>query len=57
MGKQELTTLKGTGFLGAHLIELLLRDKHDVVVLDNFLTSQPSDLDHLAAHACLQVIR
>jgi hypothetical protein len=57
MGKKELTTSKGTGFLGAHLVELLLREKHDVVVLDNFLTSQPSDPDHLAAHPRLQLIR
>jgi len=57
IGKKELTTSKGTGFLGAYLVELLLREKHDVIVLDNFMTSQQSDLDHLAAHPCLQVIR
>ena len=56
-GNRELTTFKGAGFLGAHLVELLLREEHDVVVLDSFLTSQPSDLDHLATHPRLRVIR
>jgi nucleoside-diphosphate-sugar epimerase len=57
MGTKELTTLQGTGFLGAHLVELLLQKEHDVVVLDSFVTSQPSSLDHLIAHPRLEVIR
>ena len=43
--------------LGAHLVELLLQKEHDVVVLDSFVTSQPSSLDRLIAHPRLEVIR
>jgi hypothetical protein len=38
-------------------VELLLQKEHDVVVLDSFVTSQPSSLDHLIAHPRLEVIR
>jgi UDP-glucuronate decarboxylase len=37
----------GAGFLGSHLCERLLQDKHNVVCLDNFFTSQVTNIEHL----------
>ena len=37
----------GAGFIGSHLTERLLEDGHTVVVLDNFSTGRPENLDNL----------
>ena len=34
------------GFIGSHLVDRLLNDGHDVIVLDNFSTGRPENLDH-----------
>ena len=48
---------KGSGFLGAHLVQSLLDDGHEVVVLDNFWTGQASNLDHLSTHPNFELIK
>ncbi|MBI4349166.1 MAG: GDP-mannose 4,6-dehydratase [Elusimicrobia bacterium] len=47
----------GAGFLGSHLVDLLLARGHRVVVVDSFLTSTPRNLRHHAGHPRLRVIR
>lgn len=37
----------GAGFVGSHLVELLLERGDEVTVLDNFLTGSPANLAHL----------
>jgi UDP-glucose 4-epimerase len=37
----------GAGFIGSHLVDLLLKDNIDVTVLDNFSTGRPENLDHV----------
>lgn len=37
----------GAGFLGSHLCERLLQADHEVVCVDNFLTSSPENIEHL----------
>jgi len=37
----------GAGFIGSHLVDALVELGHDVVVLDNFSTGRPENLDHL----------
>ncbi|HVU71729.1 MAG TPA: UDP-glucuronic acid decarboxylase family protein [Mycobacteriales bacterium] len=37
----------GAGFLGSHLCERLLADGYEVVCLDNFLTGNPANVEHL----------
>ncbi|MFD2419662.1 UDP-glucuronic acid decarboxylase family protein [Amycolatopsis pigmentata] len=41
----------GSGFLGSHLCESLLRDDVDVVCLDNFATGAAANVTHLAGQA------
>ncbi|WP_316744378.1 UDP-glucuronic acid decarboxylase family protein [Streptomyces sp. MK7] len=37
----------GAGFIGSHLCERLLREGHDVVCVDNYVTSSPRNVEHL----------
>ena len=39
----------GGGFIGSHLVERLLKDGHQVTVLDNFSTGRRQNLDHLTS--------
>jgi UDP-glucuronate decarboxylase len=47
----------GAGFLGSHLCERLVADGHDVICLDNFFTSQKSNVAHLLDHPNFDLIR
>jgi UDP-glucuronate decarboxylase len=47
----------GAGFLGSHLCERLIEQKHDVICLDNFFTSQKSNISHLLAEPNFELIR
>jgi nucleoside-diphosphate-sugar epimerase len=37
----------GAGFIGSHLCEVLLEKDHDVICIDNFLTSSEENIAHL----------
>lgn len=37
----------GAGFIGSHLVDLLIANNHDVTVLDNFSTGRKANLDHV----------
>ena len=47
----------GAGFLGSHLCEQLLRDGHEVIALDNFLTGTPSNVEHLLQHDLFRLVK
>ena len=47
----------GAGFLGSHLCERLVEQGHDVVCLDNFFTSQKSNVAHLLAKPNFELVR
>ena len=47
----------GAGFLGSHLCERLVEQGHDIVCLDNFFTSQKSNVSHLLSHANFELVR
>lgn len=37
----------GAGFIGSHLTERILKEGHEVIVIDNFSTGRPENLQHL----------
>ncbi|MBN1146414.1 MAG: SDR family oxidoreductase [Anaerolineales bacterium] len=45
------------GFLGSHLCDRLLKEGHEVVGMDNFITGNPGNLAHLASHPHFSFIR
>jgi UDP-glucuronate decarboxylase len=47
----------GAGFLGSHLCERLVEGGHDVICLDNFFTSQKSNVAHLLERPNFELIR
>lgn len=47
----------GAGFLGSHLCERLVRLGHDVICVDNFFTSQKSNIEHLLGLRNFELIR
>jgi UDP-glucuronate decarboxylase len=47
----------GAGFLGSHLCERLVEQGHDVICLDNFFTSQKTNVAHLLGRPNFDLIR
>ncbi|MHC5024622.1 MAG: UDP-glucuronic acid decarboxylase family protein [Planctomycetota bacterium] len=47
----------GAGFLGSHLCDRLVRAGQDVICLDNFFTSQKSNIVHLLGEPNFELIR
>ncbi len=47
----------GAGFLGSHLCERLVDQGHDVICLDNFFTSQKTNVSHLLDKPNFELIR
>jgi UDP-glucuronate decarboxylase len=47
----------GAGFLGSHLCERLVEQGHDVICLDNFFTSQKTNVVHLLGRSNFDLIR
>ena len=47
----------GAGFLGSHLCERLVEQGHDVICVDNFFTSQKSNVAHLLDKPNFEMIR
>lgn len=47
----------GAGFLGSHLCDRLVAQGHDVICIDNFFTSQKSNVAHLLSKPNFELIR
>ena len=47
----------GAGFLGSHLCDRLVARGHDVICLDNFFTSQKSNVAHLLDEPNFELVR
>jgi UDP-glucuronate decarboxylase len=47
----------GAGFLGSHLCERLVEQGHDVICLDNFFTSQKTNVAHLLGRPNFELVR
>ncbi len=57
MAIKRILVTGGAGFLGSHLCERLVDFGHDVICLDNFFTSQKSNVAHLLAKPNFELVR
>jgi UDP-glucuronate decarboxylase len=54
---QRILVTGGAGFLGSHLCERLVEMGHDVICLDNFFTSQKTNVAHLLGRPNFDLVR
>jgi UDP-glucuronate decarboxylase len=54
---QRILVTGGAGFLGSHLCERLVDEGHDVICIDNFFTSQKSNVEHLLGRPNFELLR
>jgi UDP-glucuronate decarboxylase len=47
----------GAGFIGSHLCKRLIKEKYDVLCLDNFFTGQKRNIEHLIGNPYFELIR
>jgi UDP-glucuronate decarboxylase len=47
----------GAGFLGSHLCEVLLKQGHDVICVDNFYTGSKNNIAHLLSNTNFELLR
>ena len=47
----------GAGFLGSHLCDKLLAQKHEIVCLDNLFTGSKDNIAHLLSHPKFEFVR
>lgn len=47
----------GSGFVGSHLCERLLKEENEVICLDNFFTGNKQNIIHLSANPLFELVR
>lgn len=55
--KKNILVTGGVGFIGSFLCERLLQDNHRVVCVDNFITSQQINIEHLLKNPDFEFIK
>jgi UDP-glucuronate decarboxylase len=55
--RKRILVTGGAGFLGSHLCERLLQDRHDVLCVDNYFTGTKANIVHLLADPHFEVLR
>lgn len=46
----------GAGFIGSHLCDRFLREGHEVICMDNFITGRPDNIAHLIGNTAFRFI-
>jgi UDP-glucuronate decarboxylase len=47
----------GAGFLGSHLCDVLIKEGHDVLCVDNFFTGNKDNVNHLLSNPKFELMR
>jgi UDP-glucuronate decarboxylase len=54
---QSILVTGGAGFIGSHLCERLLKEKNEVICLDNFFTGTKENIRHLLSNPHFELVR
>jgi UDP-glucuronate decarboxylase len=57
MSRRRVLVTGGSGFLGSHLCDRLLKEGHEVVCLDNFFTGSRVNVEHLLDNHRFELVR
>jgi UDP-glucuronate decarboxylase len=57
LARKRVLVTGGAGFLGSHLCDRLVREKAEVICLDNFFTGSKSNVTHLLPEPFFEVVR
>jgi UDP-glucuronate decarboxylase len=57
MARKTILVTGGSGFIGSHLCERLLKDDHDVICVDNFFTGSKDNIRHMTGRPNFELIR
>ena len=57
MSKKRVLITGGAGFIGSHIAEILVKDRNNVIVLDNFFTGSKANVSHLLDNKNFELIR
>ena len=57
MRKQRVLVTGGSGFIGSHLCDRLIKDGYDVICVDNLFTGSKDNIRHLLGHPYFEFIR
>mgnify|MGYP001307314359 CR=1 FL=1 len=47
LANERVLLIGGAGFIGSHLVDALLERGNEIIILDNFSTGRPQNLDHV----------
>ena len=55
--KKRILVTGGAGFIGSHLVDVLMMQGHHVIVLDNFFTGRKENVAHWLGHPNFELVR
>lgn len=55
--KKRILVTGGAGFVGSHLVDKLMKDGHEVTIVDNFFTGSKRNIEHWIGHENFELIR
>lgn len=57
MERRKVLVTGGSGFIGSHLCDRLVKEKHDVICVDNFFTGNKANITHLMNDPFFELVR
>ncbi|XP_046635133.1 UDP-glucuronic acid decarboxylase 1-like [Daphnia pulicaria] len=54
--RKRILVTGGAGFVGSHLVDYLMREGHEVIVVDNFFTGRKRNVEHWIGHGNFELI-